>query len=172
MKLQQEETHKKLLYGLVIYDIDQESDIEKAIESVLEIDYPEDKIKIIVSSYMHRDNPRYVNFANIILKKFRHCKLLLNNPTVSREEIDFNSFSLCKHANYLVKMNHNQKIPSDFFNKVNEVAGENVVVCYNNITALPYKSVSRTYLKFKDFDNMTNELIREAKDNNVLEIIK
>lgn len=175
MKLQQKETHKKLLYGLVVYDIDSESSVEKAIDSILKIDYPQDKIKIILSSYLNRDKPKYVNFANIILEKFRHCKLLLNHPAESLQDIDHNSFALCNHSNYLVKMTHDQTIPSDFFHKMNAVAHKHEekkpIMCYNDIAALPYRLVSREYLKFRDFEKMKEELINQAKNNKVLEII-
>ena len=163
---------EKLLFGLVLFDSKEDSEIEKAIDSVLELDYPADKLKIILSSYVGKSVNRYVNYANIMLKKFRHTRLLLNHGLEAPWDVDHNAFSLCEHANYLIKMNHDQKICKNFLRKVNEhVQQEDTIVKQDEIIAIPYKLVSKNYLDFYDYDKMTDKLLQEASENKLLENI-
>ena len=83
MKSQQKEdksNSERFLFGLVLFDTKHEdTKIEKAIESLLKIDYPANKLKIIVSSYAQKteegkwikDPTHYVNYTNILLQRIK-----------------------------------------------------------------------------------------------------
>ena len=146
MKSQQKEERlsQQLLFGLVLFDSKEASNIEEAIDSLLKIDYPSGKLKIIVSSHINK-----------------------------KTEVEHNTFSLCQHANYLVKMNVDQQIPSDFFVKINEnITKKDTVLVYNDLVALPYKLVSRNYLLFNDYDKTSDKLIEKSKQDNLFKNIK
>jgi len=168
----EERLDERLLFGLVLFDCKENSKIEQAIDSILELDYPASKLKIVVSSYVNKNVNHYVNYANIILEKFRHTKLLLNHELEAPWDIDHNAFSLCKHASYLKKINHDQKIDKDFLRKVNRrVEQKNTIVKKDELVALPYSLVSKNYLDFYDYDKMTSKLINEASENKLLKNI-
>ena len=76
MKSQQKDepqSNKKLLFGLVLFDSKEKSQIEQAIGSILKINYPADKLKIILCSYLSAEKSlnNYVHHANVLLEKFR-----------------------------------------------------------------------------------------------------
>ena len=162
-----------LLFGLVLYDTkDEDSQIQKAVESLLEVNYPSSKLKIIICSYIneHKDPHHYINYTNILLSRFKHARLILNHPLENERDVDHNAFSLCKWANYLVKMNHDQVISKDFFKKVSKaVKGKNTIVQEGKMTALPHRLVSKNYLDFGDFDKMKKDLVDRSRKNNSFE---
>ena len=179
MKSQQKENQpddERFLFGLVLFDSkDEESKIQEAIESVYQIDYPANKIKIIICSYLSKDkNPdHYVNYANILLQKFRHTRLLLNHSLERNDDVDHNAFILCKHADYLVRMNHNQTISSDIFKKVSKKNFDKQYIIKDGSTlVIPTKIVSKNYLDFNDYEKMSEYLLEQAKDNNSLQNIQ
>jgi hypothetical protein len=172
MKSQQKDVQQnKLLYALVIYDTpDGDSDIRKITNDVLNIDYPSDKLKIIINSYISpkKNVNDYVNLTNVIIKNFKHARLLLNKTDCNIPEIDFNAFSKCQNANYLVKMNIDQSIDKDYFNNINNITtekGNDIIFCQNDITAIPYNIVSKNYLMFNDYNLMEKYLIEISKKN-------
>lgn len=175
MKSQQKEERlsQQLLFGLVLFDSKEASNIEEAIDSLLKIDYPSGKLKIIVSSHINKNPNVYINYINTLLEKFKHTRLLMNHGLETKTEVEHNAFSLCQHANYLVKMNMNQEIPSDFFVKINEnITKKDTVLVYNDLVALPYKLVSRNYLLFNDYDKTSDKLIEKSKQDNLFKNIK
>ena len=177
MKSQQKDDQQddKLLFGLVLFDNKEgSSDIEECIKNLLEIDYPASKLKIVICSYLSEDrNPnRYVNYANILLDKFRHTKLLLNHKLERDQDVDYNAFDICKHADYFVKIKCDQKIKPNFFRGVNKVYKKNSLVKQNDVVAIPKKLVSKTYLDFNDYDKMSEYLLEQADNNNSLENIE
>ncbi len=184
MKSQQKEdksNSERFLFGLVLFDTKHEdTKIEKAIESLLKIDYPANKLKIIVSSYAQKteegkwikDPTHYVNYTNILLQKFRHTRLLINNPLEMGDIIDYNAFILCRHADYLVRMNHDQTITPDFFKNVSiENPSKEIIFQQNSIAAIPRSLVSKNYLEFNNYENMEEHLKKEAHKNELIKNI-
>ena len=177
MKSQQKDNYQndeKLLFGLVLFDTKEDkSEIEKTIENILKIDYPPNKLKIIICSYLseNKNKNTYINYANILLNKFRHTRLLLNHPLETDSEVDYNAFTLCRNAEYLIKINHNQKINSDFFRKTSKIQSvDTQIIKQGNVVAIPKKLVSKNYLDFNNYDNMIEHLLNKADQNNLLEI--
>ena len=177
MKSQQTEPQvNKLLYALVIYDTkNNDVDLDKATKNILDLNYPADKLKIIINSISRKDKDhnRYVNMTNILLNKFHHTRLVFNNEDCKTNEIDFNGFSKCYGANYLVKMNIDQIIDSEYFNKVNDIVEklDGSILTIENITAIPYSVVSKNYLAFNDYETMESMVIEQSKLNNLFQEI-
>tara|TARA_Y100001972_G_C7654057_1_gene329126 strand:+ start:371 stop:907 length:537 start_codon:yes stop_codon:yes gene_type:complete len=178
MKSQQKENQpddERFLFGLVLFDSkDKESKIQEAIESIYKIDYPANKIKIILCSYLSEDkNPdHYVNYANILLQKFRHTRLLLNHSLEKDYDVDHNAFMLCKHADYLVNMKHNQTISSDIFKNISKRNfNKQHIIKQGSTLVIPKKIVSKNYLDFNDYEKMSEYLLEQAKNNKSLQNI-
>jgi hypothetical protein len=177
MKSQQKDDQQddKLLFGLVLFDTkEKKSKIEKAIQSILKIDYPADKLKIIICSYLSEDKKldHYVNYANILLSKFRHTRLLLNHKLEKDDEVDYNAFMLCKYADYFVKMNHDEEISSNIFKNISKANfSKDSIIKQGETIALPKNLVSKNYLDFNDYDRMSKHLLKEADKNNSIKNI-
>jgi hypothetical protein len=195
MKSQQKDepqSNKKLLFGLVLFDSKEKSQIEQAIGSILKINYPADKLKIILCSYLSAEKSlnNYVHHANVLLEKFRHTRLLMNHQLEKEQDVDHNAFSICSHANYLVKMNHDEKIQPDFFNRVCDSyhkprisktgnrsyevdeASKNIdlIISQGDVTAIPRRMVSKNYLYFNSYDKMSQYLIDQSDSSNYLRL--
>tara|TARA_A100001201_G_C3989815_1_gene171240 strand:- start:34 stop:579 length:546 start_codon:yes stop_codon:yes gene_type:complete len=165
----------RLLFGIVLYDTkEKKSQIEKAIENLLEIDYPETRLKIVINSYLSKNKKldHYVNHANLLLNKFKHTRLLLNHQLELTSDVDYNAFIICRNANYLIKMRHDQTIKPDFLRSINRVYQKNLVVKHNDVVAIPRSLVSKNYLDFNDYDKMSQYLLEQADNNNSLKNIE
>ena len=166
-------------FCIVIFDEPRKSKIEDAVESVFNLDYPEDKIQVIISTPYQENITRYIDLTNSLKKKFKNSRLVINSLTSIKTQVEYDSFSKVINKSYFVKMNHDMVLPKTILSQIDHslnIKVEKIVAFeYNNeknkIFALPFSIVSNEYLKYNDFDLMCEGVIETAKQSNLFKQI-
>ena len=120
--LDQAKRNVKPLFGVVVnHDLSRSKiDIEKSVNALLELDYPEEKVKIILSCPTSQDFELMMHYTNILKKKYRAVELILHlideQFTKDRE-----CFSKLLQATYFVKFDSGFEIDPNAFSKVDDI---------------------------------------------------
>ena len=113
------------LFGIVVHHSLDKSleDVKTTIDSILEIDYPEQKVKVVISSPSTIEYEKLVHYTNVLKQKYRAVELVLHlhNDVPMR---DNECFRKLVKATYFVKIESGKKIRQNLFkeidNRINE----------------------------------------------------
>jgi hypothetical protein len=155
-------------FGIVVYDLNETSSLQTAIDSIMAVNYDRSKIKVVINSN-HTERAGYLfNTINTLVAVGFHAELALS---LVETDVDREGFSKCYGYSYLVKMNHYSQINPDLFSKINHSLNEELerVVMFQSggVTAIPFNVVNTNYLDYNNFDNMTAALKDTAIQSNM-----
>lgn len=160
------EKEAQLSFCIIVFDEEDDSLLERCVNGLMNIDYPPEKLKIILSSPRVSDVRKLVELTNRLTEKFKNSKLLISIQN-EKSKIEYEAFSQNNNKSHFVKMNHNSVIPKNMLTEINDSLNnklEKVVVfkC-EDIIAMPFALVSSEYLKHGDFDIMGQAIVEQTK---------
>lgn len=165
----------KTKFCIIIFDDPKNSQLEQAVESIYNLDYPQDKIQVVISSYHQENVTHLVTITNQLSEKFKHSKLVLNWYHNNKSLIEYDAFSKCVYNGFFVKMNHNDTLPKHLLrtvdDSINNKLEKTAIFAYRDIPLIPRAVVSNQYLNYNDFDLMARGVIQEAKQQNLFQYI-
>jgi len=164
--------HLMPLFGIAVFDSeDNESKILETIKKLKQIDYPVDKIKIVISSKNKSRSEVIVSALYDLKQKFPHCYADFHFKKDKKEE-EFEAFKKLVKAHYFVKLEHEAEIAWDVFLMIddlinNQMKNAAIFELPENGSIIMKKLVSSSYLEYNDYDKMTQELISQSKLHNL-----
>lgn len=166
------------LFGIALFDTDEkESKIFQTIDKIIDIDYPSDKVKVIISTKCkERSEQLLVASQERIKSKFHHSYIDFHFYEDNLEE-EYQAFNKLNKATYLVKLNHDGFIPSDMFLMINDLINEQlekaaIFKLPNNGSIIMKNLVSSSYLEYNNYDMMVEDLCKKAAEKNLYYEIK
>lgn len=155
-------------FGIVIYDYDNLSEIDTAINSIKELDYDKSKIKIVISSHHNKNSAALFNRVKELNETGLCAKFIM---TLAKVDIDREAFSNVINCAYIMKINHNDKINKNILKEINDALNlklEKIIYFEsNNIGILPMWYINNEYLNFNDYDLMLSDAKEKAIINNM-----
>ena len=156
-------------FGIIIYD-EIENDLNKTLDSIQNIDYNKDLIKILISSPVEKGIRYLVTKVNEMKQKDYDCvtKIHSVNNRLLRDKECFSSIS----CTYFIKLGSGDEISEDFLNNIDLSLNTHLdqIVLFEdrdaNVSAVPFGIVSSEYLKYNDYDLMVQEIKNVAIENN------
>ncbi len=169
--------HVMPLFGIAVFDSeDDDTKILETIKKLKEIDYPKDKIKIVISSKNQGKAEEIVSALYDLKQKFRHCYVDFHFKKDKKEE-EFEAFKKLIKASYFVKLEHDAQIPSDVFLMIddltnNQMKNAAIFELPKNGSIIMKRVVNSSYPEYNDYDKMTKQLIVESKNRNLYYFVK
>lgn len=156
----------KCKFGIVIFDHDEDS-LDVAIESCKNIEYDKSKFFVVISSKHYKMFGKKFNqineLKNIGIKGFLITSF---NNEIDASSIEHEAFSKLYGCTHLIKINHDQEIPKNFFDKINDSVNDKLetILMYeqNNVKCIPFWLVNNTYLEYNNYDLMSNDIKEES----------
>ena len=104
-------------FSIVIYDNDNTSNLDKAIESIKRINYDKSKFKVVISS-VHKDKSyELFHIVNQLNSNDINTELVINldDPKSDKynSNLDKDAFTKCVKSAYIIKMSHNDTVYSN-----------------------------------------------------------
>lgn len=169
----------KASFCIVVFDSVHDSKIEESVDSIFDLDYPDEKIQVIISTFYQEDLTKYIDMANRLKARFNNSKLVINTLNSVRTQIEYDAFSKVANKSYFVKIDDGMTLPKDILTQIDDslnIKVEKVVAFeYNSekgkAFALPFGVVSNEYLKYNNFDMMCDGVIESAKQSNLFKQI-
>lgn len=149
------------LFGIVIHHEESNSlqDVENTVRSILDIDYPSNKVKIIISSPSVKYFQSLMHLVNIVKEKFQHCELILHSHNNVRIR-DTECFKKLKEASFFVKIISGKTIESNIFKTIdkliNEYLNQLCMIETEAVTIILKRVMNEIYLKYQNYDLATN----------------
>jgi hypothetical protein len=167
-----EEARKQieLTFAIVIYDNENASQLQKAIESIYLLNYNKDKFKIIISSSHNTQASYLFDIVHEFKKNAINSELIIN---LTNESIDYDAFVKSVGFSYIVKMNHSSAIDKNFLSYIDEEINDKLnrfIMIEDeseNVLALPFWIVNKTYLDYNNFDLMVDAIRTETTKQNM-----
>jgi len=170
--LEEAQNEIKPTFGIAIYDEGTPDKVEKTISSILDTQYPPDKIKVIISSFTTKDVSKMAHLTNALINNgFKNSRLVLTGVKEARVR-DFSCFSNLYGSNYLSKLHAGDIINPDLFSKIdtslNYDLDKNIIFKQGNITCSLFSAINNEYLKHNDFNKTIQEIETIAELNNMV----
>ena len=147
----------KPLFGIVIFcsETDTLEDLNRTIESILNIDYEQKRIKIVISILTTKNLNDFVHITNVLKSKYRSVELVVHlhehNPLREKEV-----FLKILKATYFVKIRNGSEIKSDLFDmidkKINDDLDQTIMFETDSATIILKNAMNSEYLNFYDYD--------------------
>jgi hypothetical protein len=138
-------------------------DIEKSVNALLELDYPPEKVKIILSCPTSQDFELMMHYTNILKQKYRAVELILH-LVYDQFTKDRECFSKLLQATYFVKFDSGFEIDPNIFSKVDNVLNvdlkQTCMFQSPGISIVLKSVVQEKYYESCDYDK-TIDLIRK-----------
>lgn len=156
-------------------DSDEPDDLENLLNQLINIDYPKDRIGVVIYSKFNRTGARVPK----LLSKLRSNGIVCSSVFVVEDNIPENETSVFKKlsdATFLTKLSSRSKV--DFnksFNEINKLTNDQLkqLLVFKNEDALFINKtyVSRSYLEYLDYKNMQEAIYKKVVDTEFLHII-
>lgn len=161
----------KCKFGIVIFDYENES-LDIAIESCKNIDYDKSKIFVVVTSKHHKMFGKKFNQINELKSTGITASLIMSiDKNMDIPYIEHEAFSKLYGCSNLLKVNHNQEIPKDFFTKIDNSINKELeaVLMYeqNNVKCMPFWAVSNYYLDYNSYDLMSEDIQKQSIESSM-----
>lgn len=160
------------LFGIGVYDHNVDAPIErlhKTVDSIKAIDYPSEKMKLVISTFTGRDKNELVNVINKMQEKIYLSSAIFHIIDL-KQMIDKEVFKKLVEAAYFVNIRSGAVLPPDIFNIIDKSQNDDVLstVMYEGEGySIIHKSiVNNLYLKHLDYEAMVDnvrELSQEQK---------
>lgn len=167
MKSQHPDKH---LFGIVVFDYDNEYKINQSIDSLKTIDYDKDKYKIILSSKYNNKASELFGYVEYFKQNQVICEFIITLD--NRINVETEAYQKCIGATHIVKMNAGDQIDSNLFNEINEeIQQNNDLVAFekNNIKIIQFNTANDLYLNYNNFDKLFESLSKEDSYKNLNE---
>jgi len=162
-----------LTFGIVIdIDSDKIDQLNQTLDSIKSIDYPKNRIGIILSKSGKPTNVQ--NFVNKVIElqelKFRVKFIVHAQMDITTRDKDAFYPLLAKRYGYLIKIRTVTKIDSQYFNFINYEVNDSLNMvglcedCDNGVLAIHYNVVNSSYIDFADYDLMAEELKKHGRE--------
>lgn len=111
--------HVMPLFGIVVHHALDRSleDVKTTIDSILDIDYPEQKVKVVISSPSTIEHETLVHYTNVLKQKYRAVELVLHlhNDVPMRDNECFRKLT---KSTYFVKIKSGETIRQDLLKEI------------------------------------------------------
>lgn len=157
----------KCKFGVVIFDHHDEVSLDTAIQSCKNIEYDKSRFFVVISSKHYKIFGRKFNQINE-LKNIGIKGALITSFDDKAEisSIEHEAFSKLYGCTHLVKINHDQEVPKNFFDKINDSVNDKLetILMYeqNNVKCIPFWLVNNTYLEYNNYDLMSDDIKKES----------
>ncbi len=167
-----EEARKQIqpTFAIIIYDHENTSQLQKAIDSIYSLDYDKNKFKIVISSSHNAQASYLFDIVHEFKKNEINSEVVIN---LTNESIDYDAFVKSVGFSYIVKMNHNSAIGKNFLSYIDEEINDKLTRLImiedesENVLALPFWIVNKTYLDYNNFDLMVDAIRTETTKQNM-----
>ena len=173
--LEEAQDEIKPTFGIAIYDEGNPDKVEKTISSILDTQYPPDKIKVIISSFTAKDVSKMAHLINTLIDNgFKNSKLVLTG--VKEAEVrDFSCFSNLYGSNYLIKLHAGDIINPDLFSKINISLNydldKNIIFKQQDTVCSLFSAINSEYMKHNDFDKTVESIESMAQLSNMVKVV-
>jgi len=167
MKLQHLED--KYLFGIVVFDYDDESKIDQSIESLNRINYDSKKYKIILSTKHNKKTAKLFEYIENFKKNNKLAEFIL---TLNEDaDIETEAFLKCHKATFLIKINAGDQIDSDLLKDINTISYEEKFLSFekDNIKVINCYTANNLYLDYNSFDKLFDALKDKETHKNLNE---
>lgn len=160
------------LFGIVLFDsTEDDSRVFETIDELMKIDYPENRVRLVISSKSKDRSEKILHAASRLRQKFSDCIVDFHFEENKAEE-EYIAFSKLSEATYFVKLEHNANIYHDMFLMINDLINnqlQNAAVfeLENNGSIIMKKIVISAYLDYNNYDKMQQGLFEKAKASNL-----
>lgn len=165
--VQEARNEVKLSFGIMIYD-NFESDSLESLDSIKELDYDKDKLKIIFITNSQKDISHKASIIQGLINDGFDAQLILN---FEESLFERTAFIKCIGLNYVLKLNTDQKISNDFISKIDKSLNDDLetVLMFEcqNVACFPFWFVNQEYLNYNSFDNMIDGLREKTTNANM-----
>ena len=163
-------------FGIIIFDESNDfEDTLKTIESIKEIDYPKNKVKIVLSISQIKLNLKnkkiqdLVDIADSMTTDKRHFYFSVHKYTGQDQLRDTECFGKVSMARYFVKINAGATINPDYFKQVEQTLQEEKSIALfheeqQDISIVPASVAKNKYLEFNNYDFMVQGIKEEAQE--------
>lgn len=173
------------VFGIAIYDNQEQSNIKDTIESIYSINYDKKKLKIVISSIHNESASYFFETVNKFKQAGFDAEFVITFSEAGKQElftgsnkIDYVTYikfvnSPPKHSqcSHLVKVTNNTPIDPDLFKKIDVELNDNLekIVMFEseNVIVLPFWLVNKVYLDYNHFDKMADSIRLDAIKNNM-----
>lgn len=160
------------LFGIVVFDSDDEElEILKTIENIGKITYPENKVKIVISSRKKSKSEKILTAVNKIRKKFKHCVVDFHFMENTKEE-EYEAFKKIIKADYFVKLKHDGEIPHDIFLMIDDMLNNRMIKVATfelskNGSIIMKRLVNSAYPQYRNYEEMEKDLFIQSINKNL-----
>lgn len=164
------------LFGIVITHGDNNSveELKKTVDSILNIEYPQEKVKVIISSPQIHFN-EIVHFVNVLKEKFKSSESIFHIVTDTYTK-DTESFRKIIDSTYFVSTRSGETIDKDLFlyidKSMNDELNKMCMFDLGATTIILKKVMLNVYLKFKDYELASNHIRTLCINQNKYEKIR
>lgn len=153
------------LFGIAIHDHPDSTleDLKKTVESIKLIDYPKDKIKIIVSTFLQRGVTNVVEIINDLKENgFAHSESIFHSLHIPRVK-DTEVFKRLTLAHYFVSVYCGSEVRPNAFNIVDDSLNTKMDKVYlfngDGYSIVSKAIIRKIYLDFNNYDAAIDYLI-------------
>lgn len=161
-------------YGVIVFDeSDNSTDVVKTIESIIDCNYPKNRIKVVLSVEEQKLLERGSSIGEYLQHYYRLggssilCELTFHRPNMPPDVMETEVFQKIVDSSHFVNVNAGNIIEPEMFNYIEEKRSsmEKVILCTDeeqDITCIPKSVAQSFYLNFNDYRNMIKALREEA----------
>jgi hypothetical protein len=146
-----------LTFGIVVFT----PDVENSVTNLLEIEYPEDKVKFHIVSKTDKAEAKMIALDKL-KHKFNHSTLTMNILEQERHQLETQAFGLVAKSNYFVMLENDQKIDPLFLRKIANSETKSPIYKDKSCTAISSQLAKKNYLEYADFKVMQDFLEKET----------
>lgn len=160
------------LFGIAVWDTPTGtmSDLEKTTMSLTQVEYPREKMKVVLSTFNARGVHDVVHLVNRLQGDIRNSSAIFHLVDDRRNK-DTEVFKKLVEATFFVHIKSGSVLPEDLFELIDKSMNEDLErVCMwegEGFTVIHKKVVTGLYLQFDDYDKMVDHIREIAKEQNV-----
>ena len=165
----------KATFGIVIYDA-KSREIDTTIESIKNIEYNKERIKIVISTNTDMENvhiSHLIDKVNEMQFEDYNCIMSVHTYDDNIQMRDYECFSKMQTCSHVLKVPAGSYISKGLFNFVSDSVNsklEQIALFEDNneaISLLPWKVVNSEYLNYNEFDKMVEGIKKVASEHNL-----
>ncbi len=153
-------------------DSENPNDLENVVNQIINLDYPKNKIKVIIYSHFNKAGARIPGLLSKMRSKKINCwsVFIVNDDTPQNET---SVFKKLVEATFLAKLSSSTKIDlQKTVDKINQICNDELkqVLVFKNEDAVFINKtyVSRSYLEYLDYSKMQEAILNKVNDTEYL----
>lgn len=158
----------KPLFGVAVWDVNEGSfeDLENTTLNLMNIDYPRNKIKVMISTFTTRGVNKVSDLVNRLQVDIKNSAATFH-MVEDRKIRDTDIFKKLVEASFFVLIKSGATLPSGLFNRIDESVNDDLEkVCMwegDGYTVINKRVATSLYLQFNDYEKMVDH-IRELSN--------